>query len=124
MNNFQLLNLRKLGKHFVSGSPVSPLLHVQIGLWLMTEQSVFCPHAWTHGFIHFLFTQALLEGHSELITHSGRHEGGVPLYSGRQEQTTLFELTRHWLFGPQGFGSHGFVWSSSINENNKLCNIS
>lgn len=100
----------------MNGFPVFPSLQVQIGLWFTTRQLVFCPQGRGQGFTHFWFMQALFEGQSELTTHSGRHEGGFPVYSGRQEHTALPETTRHWLFGPQGDGIHGFVSSSDLSE--------
>lgn len=33
--------------------------------------------------------------------------GGVPLYPGKQAQATRLLLSLHWLFRPQGDGSHG-----------------
>lgn len=59
------------------------------------------------GLIHFLLTQACTVGHSSLIIHSGRHDGGDPWYSGRQEHTGWPLLLRHMLFGPQEDGLHG-----------------
>lgn len=74
----------------------------------MTLHSVFKPHGPGHGLIHFWFTHACCKEHSELPTHSGRHPGGLPTYSGKQEQTAWSLITLHWLFGPQGDGEQGF----------------
>lgn len=38
---------------------------------------------------------ALFNGQSELVVHSGLHAGGVPIYSGRQEQTAWSFISRH-----------------------------
>lgn len=46
--------------------------------------------------------------HSELTTHSGRHPGGVPMYSGKHEHTACSFTVLHWLLGPQGEGWQGF----------------
>ena len=70
----------------------------------MTLQRVFAPHGSGHGSIHFLLTQALVIGQSELTIHSGRQIGGLPIYVGRQEQTAKPLLFRHSLYGPQGEG--------------------
>lgn len=51
--------------------------------------------------------QALFNGHSELTVHSGLQLGGLPKYPGEHVHTACSLLTRHWLFGPQGFGKHG-----------------
>lgn len=47
-------------------------------------------------------------GHSELLIHSGRQLGGVPMYSGKHEQEGASPTTLHCAFGPQGEGRHGF----------------
>lgn len=101
-------------KHFVKGSPVYPCLHVQIGLWFKAIQFVFIPQSFRHGSIHFWFTQALLNGHSEFRTHSGRHPGGLPTYPSKQEQTAWSFITRHWLLGPHGDGLQGSFLTESI----------
>lgn len=64
-----------------------PCLQEHKGLWLRTRHSVFVPHVPGHGSTHFWFMQALSEGHSVLITHSGLHAGGVPTYDCKHEQT-------------------------------------
>lgn len=48
-------------------------------------------------------------GHSELIVHSGRQEGGLPEYCGWQLQTACPLLFRHKLLEPQGVGVQGSV---------------
>lgn len=45
--------------------------------------------------------------------HSGRQCGGEPDCPGKQEHEATFPFTRHWLFGPQGEGLHGFFFSAS-----------
>lgn len=60
---------------------------MQIGLWFLTRQFAFNPHTPGQGSEHFCLIQALSAAHSELITHSGRHPGGLPTNNGRHEQT-------------------------------------
>lgn len=70
----------------------------------MTLHSALKPHVFGQGFIHFCLMHALSKGHSELTVHSGRQFVGVPVYSGRHEQTAWLFISRHWLLGPQGLG--------------------
>lgn len=71
--------LRGILLHIVNGFPVKPLLHEQIGLWLFTLHTAFVAQVpEVHGLIHFWFTHALSNEHSELTTHSGRQPGGLP----------------------------------------------
>lgn len=112
--------LRGTGRQTEKGSPVNPLRQVQMGLWLITWQSAFCPHVPGHGSAHFRLTHALRAGHSELTTHSGLQPGGEPTYSGRQEHIAWPLFTLHWLFGPHGDGLHGLVGTScTAKTNNK-----
>jgi hypothetical protein len=78
----------------------------------MTWQFAFFPQTLLHGSIHFLLTQALSNGHSRLIVHSGLQPGGIPIYSNLQEQTACSLFTRQSLFGPQGFILHGLLEKS------------
>lgn len=55
--------------------------------------------------------QAMLLGHSELTVHSGLQLGGDPMLPGKQEQTAFPPISLHWLFGPQGVGTHGVFTS-------------
>lgn len=50
--------------------------------------------------------------------HSGRQLGGVPKYSGRQEQETKPLLFLHAVLLPHGFGMHGLYGTCS--SENKL----
>lgn len=65
--------------HLINGSPVYLGLQLQIGLWFITLHSAAIPQVPGHGSIHFWFTQALFKAHSELVTHSGLHVGGLPI---------------------------------------------
>ena len=71
----------------VKGSPVYDSLHAQIGLWFLTTQVANVPQEAGHGLTHFWLMHARSCGHSEFKVHSGRHMGGVPVNSARQEQT-------------------------------------
>ena len=56
----------------LKGSPMNPLLHVQVGLCRLTEHSAFVPHARVvHGSRHFSCMHARWSGHSGLVVHSG-----------------------------------------------------
>lgn len=57
--------------------------------------------------------QASFGAHSELTMHSGLHVGGLPIKPGTQEQTAWLLISLHWLFGPQGDGLQGFLFSSA-----------
>lgn len=89
-----------------NGSPVCPTLQLQIGLWLNTSQRALMPQAPRHGSTHFWLTQACVDAHSELTTHSGRHCGGEPIYPWMHEHTAWSFTSRHWLLGPHGDGVH------------------
>jgi hypothetical protein len=45
------------------------------------------PQQLGHGLIHLFDRHVLSRGQSELTRHSGRHEGGIPMQLGKQEQT-------------------------------------
>ena len=78
------INLRiGLSLHDVKGSPMYPSMQVQIGIWFLTLQIALTPQVPGHGSMHLFLWHALLEGQSELTTHSGRHATyGSPKYSG------------------------------------------
>lgn len=59
---------------------------------------------------------ASFRGHSTLIVHSGRHEGGVPINEGKHEQTAWLLTVRQSLFGPHGLGLHGCVTVTKIKD--------
>jgi len=50
---------------------------------------------------------------SELTVHSGRQLGGYPMKVGKHVQIGWLFTFRHWLFGPQGEGEHGFCITGS-----------
>jgi hypothetical protein len=57
------------------------------------------------GSIQRLFLQAFESSQSELVTHSGRQEGGEPVIVGRHEQIGWsFRPCLHCEFGPHGEG--------------------
>lgn len=113
---FQIIHLLVMSKHLTNGSPVWEISQLQIGLWWKTSHFAFIPQTPEHGSIHFWFMQALLLAHSVLTTHSGLHNGGVPLKLGRQEQLDWPFILRHRLLGPHGDGSHGFVGLSMADK--------
>lgn len=97
-------------EHSINGSPVKPDEQLQIALWLTTLQMAFGAHtSATHGVLHCWLRQALSWAHSELITHSGRQFGGIPINSAWHEHTACWFTSWHWLYGPHGDGSHGFI---------------
>lgn len=63
----------------MKGSPVIPMGHVQIGLWLLTRQCARNPHVFGQGSSHFWLIQALEISHSLFTTHWGLHLGGDPI---------------------------------------------
>jgi len=75
------------GEQKVKGSPVKPAGQVQIGLWFLVIHCAFNPQIFGQGSTHFLFIHARCRGHSALTIHSGLHDGGIPLYSGKQVHT-------------------------------------
>lgn len=85
--------------------PVMRSGHLHIGMWNRTSQIAVGAHTpLSQGFTHFWRWQALLEGQSELRTHSGRHpKYGSPWYSGRQTHSPLL----HAAFAPHGDGLQG-----------------
>lgn len=103
----------------MNASPVNPGGHVHIGLWLTTLHLALYPHEPGQGSWHFLLTHAWFGEQSELITHSGLHNGGDPMKPWIHEHIAWSLNTLHWLLGPHGDGWHGFV----IDGANKLPNI-
>lgn len=98
-----------MAKQDVNGSPVVPGWQLQIGLWLTTRQFALIPQVPGHGSMHLLLRQACWSWHSALTTHSGRHDGGLPMKPGWHEQTATPLFTLHKLFGPHGDGLQGCV---------------
>lgn len=97
----------------MKGSPVNPDEQLHIGLCVTTWQRALRPHVLGHGSKHFLFIQALSWGHSELTIHSGRQDGGVPMYPTSHVHTLWPFTVRQRLLGPQGDGRHGSDWGSA-----------
>lgn len=71
-------------------------------------QSAPTPHEPGQGSLHFSLIQALLLGHSALMTHSGLQFGGGPVYCGKQEQDGYPPWSWHVANNPHGFGIQGF----------------
>lgn len=86
----------------------------------ITLHSALRPHWPRQGSAHLLFMQALLDGHSLFIVHSGLQLGGVPIKFDWQLQTAWPFDSLQILLGPHGDGTHGagFTVSSRINKNN------
>lgn len=93
----------------LNGSPVKPWRQLHIGLWFTTVHSAFKPQEPKQGFVHLWFTHAAAEGQSEDTTHSGRHNGGLPVKLSIHLHTEIPLTAWQWLFGPQGEGEHGVV---------------
>ena len=98
-----------IGWHLMNGSPVNLGGHEQIGEWFTTVHLAPIPQVPGQGSLHFWLLQASFWGQSALITHSGRHDGGLPIYPGIQEHTACPLISRHCAFGPHGDGRHGSV---------------
>lgn len=93
----------------MNGSPVYPSGQVQDGTWLMTLHRAPAPQEPGQGSRHFSRMHAFVLIQSELTTHSGLHDGGVPIYSGRHEHDGTPLMSRHCEYGPQGEGTHGLT---------------
>jgi hypothetical protein len=74
---------------------------------LATSHLALIPQAPMQGSPHLKLIQALFEGHSELMTHSGLQLGGGPMYPGRQEQASWPFITWQTALAPHGDGWHG-----------------
>ena len=110
-----ICNLLQIGWQRTNGSPVYLTGQLHIGLWLTTVHLAPTPHVPGQGSIHFWLEHASFWAHSALTTHSGRQVGGLPKYPGTHEQTACPLISRHWLFGPQGEGLHGFWATGATN---------
>ena len=89
-----------------------PSMQVQIGIWFLTLQMALTPQVPGHGSMHLFLWHALLEGQSELTTHSGLHATyGSPKYSGMHWQDPA--PFRRWqlAFDPHGDGLQGSICS-------------
>lgn len=103
----------RMGVHDRNGSPVSPWGQIHMGLWFMTEHWALKPHVPGHGSLHFWLMQASFCAQSELIVHSGRHEGGLPIYPWTHLHIAMPLTSWQWLLGPHGDGEQGFVTISA-----------
>lgn len=84
----------------------------------MTWHLAFIPQILGHGFRHFWLEQAWFKSQSELIVHSGLHNGGAPKYPAMHEHTATPFICLHWLFGPHGDGAHGLTISIGAEKKN------
>lgn len=81
--------------HSINGFPVYPSEHMHCGVWLTTLHCALAPQVPGQGSLHFWLIHARWLEHSLLLTHSGLQFGGVPTYSGRQEQEGVSPDTLH-----------------------------
>ena len=63
-----------IGRQDPYGSPVNDSLQLQTGMWFVTLQSAFTPHAPAQGSMHLFRKQLWSRGQSVLSRHSGLHE--------------------------------------------------
>lgn len=81
----------------------------------MTLHSAFTPHRPGQGSTHLRFLQALFDGHSGFVVHSGLHATyGSPKYSGIHLQEPALFLSVQIAFEPQGDGLQGSTISVGI----------
>lgn len=110
--NVRILHSPTTGEHWVNGSPVYPVMQVQIGMWFWTLHSALKPQEPGHGSLHFSVIQAIVDGQSVLTTHSGLQLGGEPMKFCWQEHAGWLPTALHSELGPQGDGMHGLTGST------------
>lgn len=118
--------LRSMGMilQYLKASPVYPGMQLHDGEWLITWQLAFVPQVPGQGSIHLFLMQALLEGHSELWTHSGlQFSYGFPTYSGRHMHEPAPFSFLQMAFVPQGEGIHGFKFSGAGRFTRKIIGV-
>lgn len=99
-------------EHAEKGSPRYPGLQVHTGLWLTTLHFALTPQTPGQGSTQCKLTQALLEGQSALMVHSGRHATyGSPKYSGIHWHAPALALAVHLALLPHGEGLQGSMTS-------------
>ena len=114
--NIFIVYLRKgFNLHAVNGSPIYPSKQIQTGIWFLILQRALIPHSPGQGSIHLFLWHALLEGQSELTTHSGRHATyGSPYISSIHWHAAALFLCWQNAFDPQGVGLQGSTVSVTI----------
>ena len=113
--------LRGLRLHSTKGSPMYPSKQVQVGTWFRTLHCALIPQVPGQGSTHLFRWQALLDGQSELTTHSGRQATyGSPKYSGIHWQAAARLRSLHTALDPHGEGWHGLI-TSGIGGPRKKC---
>lgn len=75
-----ILPVGGFSEQLLKGSPTYPSKHMQLARWFCTRHSAFIPHDPGQGLMHLSLIQALSLEQSELIVHSGRQFGGLPVY--------------------------------------------
>ena len=85
---------------------------MQVARWFLTLQMALIPQVPGHGSMHLFLWHALLEGQSELTTHSGLHATyGSPKYSGMHWHAAALFLLWQFAFDPHGDGLQGSITS-------------
>ena len=84
--------------------------------------SAFTPQSPGQGSTHLRFRQALFDGHSGLMVHSGRQATyGSPKYSGMHRQDPALFRSLHTAFVPHGEGLQGSITSVGTAAGEKIC---
>lgn len=97
----------------MNGSPVYPVGHVHIGIWLTTAHIAPEPHEPGQGSLHLVSKQALSLGHSEFMVHSGLQFGGCPIYVSKHVHAGVLPMFLHCEKRPQGDGTQGSFSTTS-----------
>ena len=101
--------------HAVNGSPIYPSKQMHTGIWFLILHLALIPHSPGQGSTHLFLWQALLDGQSELTTHSGRHATyGSPYISSIHWHAAARALCWQKAFEPHGEGLHGSTFSVTI----------
>ena len=113
---FNFVYLRKgFNLHAVNGSPIYPSKQIHTGIWFRILQRALIPQSPGHGSIHLFLWHALLDGQSELTTHSGRHATyGSPYISSIHWHAAALFLCWQNAFEPHGEGLQGSTCSVVI----------
>ena len=94
---------------------MNPLMHAHVARWFKTRHSALTPQRPGQGSMHFLFWQALSDGHSGFVVHSGLQATyGSPKYSGIHWQAAARFLSEHRALDPQGEGLQGWITSIGV----------
>ena len=105
--------------------PIKPIGQLQTGLWWITIHCALIPHDPGQGSRQCWLIQDRSKGQSELVRHSGLHNGLIWADGPPQgSQTAIIPAwTVHCTPGPQGDGLHGnvsVIWSCAKNNHQHL----